>query len=150
MCAAFPAHLILFNLITDGCLRAELVLFAAIDCFALTRLKSESQLLYDWRCTANQFVLATSPLRLATINFVFQQNTCCYSPYVSYEYAWPLSSVCITDIACYCKILSFCTICKFSVSPGFAKQIMPILRILCYKQISLLAHSRSISSGRTA
>jgi hypothetical protein len=27
------------------------------------------ELLYDWRFTANQFVLATSPLRLTTINF---------------------------------------------------------------------------------
>jgi hypothetical protein len=28
--------------------------------------------------------------------------------------------------------ISFCTIYKSSVSPGSAKQIMPILRILCY------------------
>jgi hypothetical protein len=44
---------------------------------------SESELLYDWRFTANQIVLATSPLRLTTSNFVFQLNTCCYSPYVT-------------------------------------------------------------------
>jgi hypothetical protein len=28
------------------------------------------ELLYDWRFTANQFVLATSPLRLMTRNFI--------------------------------------------------------------------------------
>jgi hypothetical protein len=38
--------------------------------------ESESELLHDWRCTANQFVLATSLLRLATSNFIFQLNTC--------------------------------------------------------------------------
>jgi hypothetical protein len=31
---------------------------------------------------ANQFVLATSPLRLTTSNFIFQLNTCSCSPYV--------------------------------------------------------------------
>jgi hypothetical protein len=36
----------------------------------------ESELLYNWRFTANQFVLATSPLRLTTSNFIFQLNTC--------------------------------------------------------------------------
>jgi hypothetical protein len=43
----------------------------------------ESDLLYDWRFTANQFVLATSPLRLTTRNFIFQLNTCSYNPYVT-------------------------------------------------------------------
>jgi hypothetical protein len=38
--------------------------------------ESESELLYDWRFTANQFVLATSPLRLTTSNFLFRLNTC--------------------------------------------------------------------------
>jgi hypothetical protein len=44
---------------------------------------SESELLYDLRFTASQFVLATSPLRLTTSNFIFQLNTCGYSPYVT-------------------------------------------------------------------
>jgi hypothetical protein len=44
---------------------------------------TELELLYDWRFTANQFVLATSPLRLTTSNFIFQLNTCCYGPYVT-------------------------------------------------------------------
>jgi hypothetical protein len=39
----------------------------------------ESELLYDQRFTANQFVLATSPLRLTTSNFIIQLNTCGYS-----------------------------------------------------------------------
>jgi hypothetical protein len=42
------------------------------------------ELLYDWRFTAHQFVLATSPLmRVTTSNFIFQLNTCGYSPYVT-------------------------------------------------------------------
>jgi hypothetical protein len=45
--------------------------------------ESESDLLYDRRFTVNQFVLATSPLRLTTSNFIFQLNTCGYSPYVT-------------------------------------------------------------------
>jgi hypothetical protein len=44
---------------------------------------SESELFYDWRFTANQFVLATSPLRLTTRKFVFQLNTCGYSFHVT-------------------------------------------------------------------
>jgi hypothetical protein len=40
-------------------------------------------LLHDWRFTANQFVLATSPLRITTSNFIFQLTTCGYSPYVT-------------------------------------------------------------------
>jgi hypothetical protein len=44
---------------------------------------SQSELLYDWQFTANQFVLATSPLRLTTINCIFQLNICSYSPYVT-------------------------------------------------------------------
>jgi hypothetical protein len=42
-------------------------------------MESESKLLYDWRITA----LATSPLKLTTSNFIFQLNTCYYSPYVT-------------------------------------------------------------------
>jgi hypothetical protein len=44
--------------------------------------KSESELLYDWQFTANQFVLAPSPLR-PTANIFFPLNTCGYSPYVT-------------------------------------------------------------------
>jgi hypothetical protein len=43
----------------------------------------KSELLYDWRFTANQFVLVTSPLRLTTGIFIFQLNAGCYSPYVT-------------------------------------------------------------------
>jgi hypothetical protein len=44
----------------------------------------ESELLYDWRFTANQFVLAPSPLRLKTSIF-FQLYICDHSPYVKYS-----------------------------------------------------------------
>jgi hypothetical protein len=43
---------------------------------------SESELPYDWRFTASQLVLAISPLRLTTSNFIFQWSRCSYSPYV--------------------------------------------------------------------
>jgi hypothetical protein len=42
-----------------------------------------SELLYDWWFPANQFVLATSPLRLTTRNLFFQLHTCFHSPYVT-------------------------------------------------------------------
>jgi hypothetical protein len=48
----------------------------------LSGSESESELLYDWPFTANQFVLQTSPTRLTTSNFYFRLNTCGYSPYV--------------------------------------------------------------------
>jgi hypothetical protein len=47
----------------------------------MSESESESELLYDWRLTANQFVLATSLLRLTTSIF-FQLIPCGYSPYV--------------------------------------------------------------------
>jgi hypothetical protein len=45
--------------------------------------ETESKLLYDWRFTANQFVLASSPLRLTARFFFSQLNTCGHSPYVT-------------------------------------------------------------------
>jgi hypothetical protein len=42
-----------------------------------------SELLYDWRLTANLFVSASGPLRPTTNNFIFKLNTCCYSRYVT-------------------------------------------------------------------
>jgi hypothetical protein len=45
--------------------------------------QSQSQLLYDWRFTANQFVLPTSPLRLTNRIFISQLKTCGYSPHVT-------------------------------------------------------------------
>jgi hypothetical protein len=51
----------------------------------LAYVSTESGLLYDWRFTANQFVLASSPLRLTTSNIIFQLNTCGYSPYVTFS-----------------------------------------------------------------
>jgi hypothetical protein len=47
-----------------------------------TDLVNQRQLLYDWRFTADQLVLATRPLRLTTQNFIFQLNTCDHSPYI--------------------------------------------------------------------
>jgi hypothetical protein len=44
--------------------------------------QSESELLYDWRFTANQFALAPSPLRL-TARIFSQLNSCGHSPYIT-------------------------------------------------------------------
>jgi hypothetical protein len=44
----------------------------------LSQSQSQSELVYDWRFTANQFVLATSPLRFTTSNFIFELETCGY------------------------------------------------------------------------
>jgi hypothetical protein len=45
--------------------------------------ESEWELLYDWQFAANQLILATSPLRLTTSNFIFQMNICGYYSYVT-------------------------------------------------------------------
>jgi hypothetical protein len=48
--------------------------------------ESESELFHDWSFTANQFVLATSPLRLTISIFFFfllQFNSCSHGPYVT-------------------------------------------------------------------
>jgi hypothetical protein len=47
------------------------------------RQKSKSELLYDWRFTAIQFVLASSPLRPTTRDCFPQLNLCGISPYVT-------------------------------------------------------------------
>jgi hypothetical protein len=43
----------------------------------------ESELLYDWRFTTNQFVLVPSALSLTARDFVLQLNPCVLSPYVT-------------------------------------------------------------------
>jgi hypothetical protein len=45
-------------------------------------VSQSSDLLYDWRFTANQF-LAASPLRPTTKIFIFQLNTNGYGPYIT-------------------------------------------------------------------
>jgi hypothetical protein len=58
----------------------------------LNNSKSKSKLLYAWRFTAYQFVLASSPLRLTTRDF-FPNWTLLWREdgFVCYEYAWPQS-----------------------------------------------------------
>jgi hypothetical protein len=100
---------------------------------------SESKLLCDWRFTANQFVLAPRPLRLTTRDFFSQLKPCRHSPYVtsSLTSGWvcllwiclPFRQVYVSHVI---EKFCFCTIYKSSVSTGFAKQIMLILRVLCY------------------
>jgi hypothetical protein len=47
--------------------------------------QSQSDLIYDWWFTTNQFVLAPSPLRPTTRIFPPNLNTCGHSPYVTFS-----------------------------------------------------------------
>jgi hypothetical protein len=60
-------------------------------------LHSESELLYDWWFTANQFVLAPSPLRL-TARIFSQLSTCGHSPCIT-------SSLMRGGSACHLQLL---------------------------------------------
>jgi hypothetical protein len=75
--------------LTNRLLHVTSLNWTADNCQSTTN-SSQSELIYDWRFTANQLVLATSPLRLTAGNFIFQLNTCGYSPYVtsSLERGW--------------------------------------------------------------
>jgi hypothetical protein len=53
----------------------------------------QRELLYVWRFTANQFVLATSPLSSGPVIF-FQLNTCGYSAFVTSFLHGRLYSLC--------------------------------------------------------
>jgi hypothetical protein len=64
-------------------LNREYILINVLKALASVISMSESELLYDWRFTANQFVLAPSPLRFTTGDFFPQQNLCGHSLYVT-------------------------------------------------------------------
>jgi hypothetical protein len=106
-----------------------------------SRPKSKLQLLYDWRFTANPFVLATKNPWESRPDF-FQLNPCSHSPYVtsSLMREWVcLLWICLAFRQVYVSHIQhvtehscFCTIYKSSVSPAFAGQVMSILSILCY------------------
>jgi hypothetical protein len=112
--------------------------------FGLSKIqsaKSKSKLLYDWQFTANQFCLGFKALETHDQRF-FQLNSYSNSPYVTSYLTrrWVcLLWICLAFRQMYVSYIyqitenySFCIIYKSSVSIGFAKQIMPILRILCY------------------
>jgi hypothetical protein len=78
--------------------------------------KSKSKLLYDCRFTANQFVLAPSPLRITTRFFFSTETFWSYSLCnilseekmgVSYEYAWPFVKCTFRTYSMLLEILSF-------------------------------------------
>jgi hypothetical protein len=106
------------------------------------KVKVQSMLLYDGRFTANQFALASSPLR-PTTRGVFSDWTLAVTELLCdiisderiglalMNMPGLSSSVHFAHIACYWNS-SFCTTHKSSVSRGFTEQIIPILRILCY------------------
>jgi hypothetical protein len=51
-----------------------------------SKSKAESKLLYDWQFTANQFVLASSSLRLTTTDLFFLKvSPCGNCPYVTFS-----------------------------------------------------------------
>jgi hypothetical protein len=56
---------------------------STLNSTSLSELELKSESLYDWRFTANQFVLAPSPLRVTSRDFLFQLKTCSNSPYVT-------------------------------------------------------------------
>jgi hypothetical protein len=102
--------------------------------------KSESNLLYNWRFTANQFVLASRPLRLTTrdiFKLILAVIVLVYHPlwredrFASYKYAWPFLKYIFRMYSILLKKSCFWTAQKSSVSRGFAEQVMPILHILC-------------------
>jgi hypothetical protein len=64
---------------------ATIELLEAVFVHAATAAASLCQLIYDWQFTASPFVLATSPLRLTTSNFIFQVNIFRYSPLVTFS-----------------------------------------------------------------
>jgi hypothetical protein len=47
--------------------------------------QSQSESLYDWQFTANQLVLAPSPLRLTARISFSQLSTCGHSPYITFS-----------------------------------------------------------------
>jgi hypothetical protein len=51
----------------------------------MNQSQSESELFYDWRFIANQFVLAPNPLRLTARIFLSQWNTCGNSPCITFS-----------------------------------------------------------------
>jgi hypothetical protein len=107
--------------------------------FNLLKAESESELLYDWRFTANQFVLERSPLRFTIRDLFLQLNPGGYSPYVasSLKRGW----VCILRIGfafvkcmyhMYSMLSKILPCALSSVNPRFAKEIVSILLISCY------------------
>jgi hypothetical protein len=74
--------------------------------------------------------------------FFFQLNPYGHSPYVttSLTRGWvcllwiclAFRQVYVSHIQRVTENVCFCTVCKSPLNRGFAKQIMPILRILCY------------------
>jgi hypothetical protein len=63
------------------CSTGRMIIFFCLMSVGVMQLMTN--LIYDWRFTTNQFILATCPLRPTTRIFIFQLHTCCHSPYVT-------------------------------------------------------------------
>jgi hypothetical protein len=106
--------------------------------------KSNSKLLYDWRFTYRQSVRLQTPWDSQRDFFFFYNWTLDHSPHVtpSLTRRWvclqwirvwlAFCQVCVSHVWHVIENSSFCTIYKSTVSTVLAKQIMSILRILCY------------------
>jgi hypothetical protein len=119
-----------------------------------------STLLYDWRFTANQFVLAPCPLRPTTKDFL-QLNSCGNSPLwredglVSYECAWLFVKCAFRTYVI--EISSFCTTNKSSVYCDGSLVIWTVVSfttakfkpIIC-STVSRTTSPRYIAPARTA
>jgi hypothetical protein len=101
------------------------------------------KLVYDWRPTANQLVLASSPSWLTTRDLFLQMNPCDYSPYVTSSlttgwvcllwigFASLLLSVRIAHIADYWKFLLVHYV-QVLCQSKLCKADHAVLLILCY------------------
>jgi hypothetical protein len=117
-------------------------LWPGASCLTTTS-ESESELLYDWRFTANQFVLVPSLLRLTTFFFVVVAIEPLQSKSLCNILSDERISLSLLNMLGLCQAhmshlqhdienSSFYSICNSSVSPGISKQIMPISFTLCY------------------
>jgi hypothetical protein len=98
-----------------------------------------SKLLYDWWFSANQFFLASSPLRITFRDVFPQLNPCGNSPYVTLSLTkrWDcllwiclaFRQMCISHFIEKFLLLHYT---QSSVSTGFTEPFMPLLLILCY------------------
>jgi hypothetical protein len=80
------------------------------------QIRNKTQLLYDWRFTANQFVLVPSPLGLTSNDFFFNWTLAIialmkyplwWDVFVSYECVWPFVKCTCRTYSMLLKILPF-------------------------------------------
>jgi hypothetical protein len=68
--------------------------------YSISESESESELLYEWRFTTNQFFLEPSLLRVTTFFFFWQLNLFGHSPYVTYSLTRERERECVCVCVC--------------------------------------------------